>query len=280
MVALPWRRLYRTQGRKGKDENPHAPARMRVQEVSGLIRFLHTPVSPGGAAPKPPAFSALGQWHEKEPPLTNLCEIEITIYLQVSVSTGDATRSVFLQRAVAYRLVRYLSEVLRLALCRLPAGTAIRVLHSPEFLPPASGRRRISLLGRRIGQRRRARVPTRDSLRAGCPTRASRPVAIRQEGLGFRRALLNPAGSPTSKKRILSYAQIYERSRRRGARRRLPGIDGAGTRYVLLRRIGGNARTPRTVALQAGNPSASAIQWHGWCRRSRWHRLATTMLPG
>ena len=104
-----------------------------------------------------------------------------------------------LQRVVANRLVHRPSKVLRLALCRLPAGTAIGVMDFWRVLHSGRGRSRIFLLGRRIGQCRRA-------------TRASSPVAIRQEGLGSRRALLDPAGSLAGEKRILSYAQIHERS--------------------------------------------------------------------
>ena len=151
--------------------------------------------------------------HSFWPPLVNLCRAELIVWLPVFVSTGGAALSGFLQRVVVNRLVRHPSNVRRVARWRLPAAMGIRGMDARRLLPAGHGRRSIFLLGPRIGQRTRARVSTRDASRVGCPTRASSSVAIQQKGLGFRRALLDPAGSPAGEKRILPYAQICTRSR-------------------------------------------------------------------
>ncbi len=66
----------------------------------------------------------------------------------------------------------------------------VQVSGPRQFLHLRLAHRKILVLGRRIGQRRRA-------------TRAPRPAAILQEGPGFGRARLYPAGSPVSDKRII-----------------------------------------------------------------------------
>ena len=74
-----------------------------------------------------------------EVPPTNLCRTDLIVCLKVFVSAGGAALFRFLQCVVGNRVVCCPPKVLRLALRRLPAGTAIRVMDFWRALIPHAG---------------------------------------------------------------------------------------------------------------------------------------------
>jgi len=143
---------------------------------------------------------------------TDLCRVDMMIRCQVAVSAEDMPPGASFEGAESQSPGSRPPRVLRFSLCGLPAGAQIRILRSPQVLNPVSSHRSIFLLGRRTGQRRRARVPKTRSCAFWEPDPSVEPSGYTAAGAWLRPGPALPCWKPQSEKRILSCAQACRRS--------------------------------------------------------------------